>query len=110
MDDCPHCGAEDFEDVGRGTPRICLSCGYDDDNGTLGVCPGGLHPRDGQVCCDACWARAPRDLPGQPRWRSRRRAAIRLSGRGFNTAWRELEAIDAALTTWLRENPAKDVA
>jgi len=107
MDTCPHCGSEDYGPVNEGHARACLSCGYDDEHGTLGVCPGGPHPRDGQVCCDACWARAPLDLPDIPRWRSRRRSARPLARKGWNSAWHEMERIDAALVAWLRANPVE---
>lgn len=102
-DVCPHCGSEDYGPVNEGHERCCLTCGYDTENGALSVCPGGMHPRDGQVCCDACWKRAPRDLPGQPRWRSRRRSAV-ARGRRSSWAWVEVEAIDTALVAWLREH------
>lgn len=106
MDDpCPHCGSDDYGPVNEGNEHCCLTCGYDTEHGTVNVCPGGLHPKDGQVCCDACWKRAPRDLPGQPHWRSRRRSARPRAYRS-TFAWRECEDIDAALTAWLRDHPA----
>lgn len=106
MDECPHCGSDDYGPVNEGHEHACLMCGYDTEHGTTGVCPGCLHPRDRQVCCDACWARAPRNLPEQPRWRSRRRSAAPLARKGWASAWREMEQIDAALVAWLREHPA----
>lgn len=103
---CPNCGSEDYGPVNEGHELCCNACGYDTEHGTFGVCPGGKHPNDGQVCCDGCWDRPPRNLPGQPRWRSRRRS---LMARRFkpDAVWGELEAIDSALVGWLRDHPRR---
>ena len=101
-DPCPHCGSDDYGPVNEGMEQCCLTCGYDTEHGTAGVCPGGLHPRDGsRICCPACWKRVPRDLPGQPRWRSALRT---LNARGHH--WTAL-AIEEALVKWLAEHPAE---
>jgi len=116
---CPHCGSEDYGPVNEGHERCCLSCGYDTENGTLGVCPGGMHPRDGSkarsLCCDFCYDRAPRDLAGHPRWRSARKAAIARARRVWSLRIRggttpEVLLIEEALVAWLRENPAEPAA
>lgn len=104
---CPHCGSEDYGPVNEGNEHACLTCGYDTENGTLGVCPGGKHPRDGQVCCDTCWNAPPRNLPGQPRWRSRRRSLMARRSKPDHV-WLELEAIDKALVAWLRAHQSDD--
>lgn len=97
-DPCPHCGSEDYGPVNEGHEHACLTCGYDTEHGTLGVCPGGLHPRDGKRWCKPCHDRMPRDLPGHPRWRSTLRRFDRTDPWGATpivaTAWR-----------WLREHP-----
>jgi len=105
---CPHCGSEDYGEIGGANlPSVCLTCGYDTESGTSGVCPGGKHPKDskGNVCCDWCWDRPPTNLPDQPRWRSRRRALMRRT-RKFDYVWNELEQLDAALLAWLRDHQA----
>lgn len=101
---CPHCGSEDYGPVNEGHEHACLTCGYDTENGTLGVCPGGLHPRDGALCCNPCRDRVPRDLPGWPRWRSYRRTAQANARRGFPYAGRMVDAVDDAVVAWLREH------
>lgn len=107
-DRCPHCGSEDFDSVGPHFPRVCLTCGYDDEHGASGVCPGGKHPNDAdQICCDGCWNRMPRDLPGYPKWRSRLRAALRQTRRGSSSvrAWSDAEGIHKAIRRWLADHP-----
>lgn len=66
------------------------------------ACPGGPHPNaPGQVCCDACWKRAPTNLPDWPRWRSALRGARSRGGYG----WVIAERIHDALRAWLAEHP-----
>jgi hypothetical protein len=103
-DVCPHCGSTDYGPLSTAA-LVCMRCGYDTEHGAEWVCPGGMHPRDGQVCCDACWDRAPRNLPDAPRWRSRRRS-LQARRRRSCFAWAEIEAIDTALIKWLQEHPA----
>lgn len=105
---CPHCGAYDYQNVGEGTPRICVECGYDDENGTLSVCPGGMHPRDGSVACKRCLARVPRDVPGLPCWRSKRRTLVANSRRPLRRErgdQQRIADIDDVVEQWLREHP-----
>lgn len=110
-DTCPHCGSEDYGTVNEGHAHACLTCGYDDENGTLSVCPGGKHYRDAVgPCCRRCYKRAPRDLPGTPRWRSRLRivkAEAKRLGHPvlYGAAMREATAIERALIEWLTEHP-----
>lgn len=108
---CPHCGSDDYGPVNEGHEHACLSCGYDTEHGTAAVCPGGRHYNEGRkargLCCDACYDRIPRDLPGHPRWRSERRSAIAKAKRirlTFVTA--QVRVVDEALLDWLRANPS----
>lgn len=111
MDECPHCGSPDFENVGSGTPRICLDCGYDDENGATFVCPGGKHPLDSSgPCCPACRKRVPRDLPGLPKWRMRLRKANadvkRLPRFDAALAATEVRAIEIEVRAWVERHLA----
>lgn len=108
-DRCPHCGSEDFDSPGPHTPRICLACGYDDEHGAVGVCPGGRHPltrlrKRGPECCDDCYARVPRDLPQHQKWRSRLRT-LNAQTWPSPAIRNEAEAIKAAVLAWLRDHP-----
>lgn len=116
-DPCPNCGSEDYGPVNEGHERCCLACGYDTENGTQGVCPGGKHPLDGNrsrlapsrtLCCDACYKRLPRDLPEWPKFRSRLRSnySQRMGiSPDYFAGRRENEAICEAIRTWLSEHP-----
>jgi hypothetical protein len=67
-----------------------------------GRCPGcGGEVGPPSVCCDACWERVPRHLPGYPHWRARWAAAQRD---GDWYADEEVEAIRDELLDWLRDN------
>lgn len=84
------------------------------------VCPGGLHPLDASprrspsrsLCCDACYQRMPRDLPGYPRFRSALRETFALSNPRSHyeiryAAQDKRAAIFEAIRTWLAANPSE---
>jgi len=107
---CPHCGSGEY---GEATAhiRVCLTCGYDTENGASGVCPGGAHPKDGRgdMCCDACWKRIPARLPdvdGSMRpWRARRNRIKRQARWASSVDDRWWEHNNRTIRAWLLEHP-----
>lgn len=99
METCPHCGSEDYGTANEGHVMVCLTCGYDTENGTLYVCPGGKHYNDGPgPVCPACRRLVPRDVGDQDHWRTKRRWA---KARGLLVTVRH---IDRLVAQWVAEH------